>query len=457
MHFNFKRIGEISEAEFIDLIDSKVKEDEHIDFKQDYEYKEAGAQLDMLKDIAAFANAERGYILIGIHEADRVASKFASLDAALVAKWRTSITSLCANYIHPPIKDLQVETRTVQNHSLLVIRIPPSTGRPHMVGFDHKTHFCRRHQDGKKEMTYSEIKDAFTNAYLTSHLDSVKISIESLGARFDSFLEGQSQSQIAKDPTALPSSSLPIEQSSDTIGFIQLLDPSERVAKASLIEFERETRDKTMFYIGITPSPLFADEINPAEFDHLIKDPPESRLYGWNMANLAKERRDLPKQSSSWGHPAYNALTLLSNGHMNFKAIVNRQFFWPQPEEEWKIQGRFSPYALIEYPISFLRLYKQLLAETKANPQKFFIKLSLRNIGGTVIAPGHPLSAFFDAPGTRSKPFHSQHLPLQETSKAPLEPETVGYELVKQLYQAFGLQESDIPFFDFKKDIFDFQ
>ena len=79
------------------------------------------------------ANAEGGYILIGIDENAKIAQGFFTVpDAKKVAE---SINAICLQYIDPRIPSLEVERYPLkwQNKDidLVIIHIPPSGMRPH--------------------------------------------------------------------------------------------------------------------------------------------------------------------------------------------------------------------------------------------------------------------------------------------------------------------------------------
>ena len=60
------------------------------------------------KDVTAMANAEGGYIVIGVHEEDKIAHSFFNVpDAEREAK---SIYDTCHQYIAPRIAKLEIET-----------------------------------------------------------------------------------------------------------------------------------------------------------------------------------------------------------------------------------------------------------------------------------------------------------------------------------------------------------
>ena len=95
----------------IDLVKKQQEENLWIDFKQqDYDKDRKGPEKrrhEICKDVTAMANADGGYIFIGVHEEGKIAQDFFTIsDAATVAQ---SIKDICLQYIDPPIPNLEVE------------------------------------------------------------------------------------------------------------------------------------------------------------------------------------------------------------------------------------------------------------------------------------------------------------------------------------------------------------
>lgn len=136
MIFDNRNISAITSQELIDLIGNQ-EENLWIEFKK-MEYKKDPADLEkhkreICKDVSAMANAEGGYILIGVDENNKIAQGFFTVpDAKEIAE---SINAICLQYIDPRIPNLEVEPYPLkwQNKDieLVIVHIPPSGMRPH--------------------------------------------------------------------------------------------------------------------------------------------------------------------------------------------------------------------------------------------------------------------------------------------------------------------------------------
>ena len=66
---------------------------------------------EICKDVTAMANAEGGYIFIGVQEKDKIAQGFFTVDNP--DKIVESINSVCLESIDPRIQNLEVQTRSL--------------------------------------------------------------------------------------------------------------------------------------------------------------------------------------------------------------------------------------------------------------------------------------------------------------------------------------------------------
>jgi predicted HTH transcriptional regulator len=90
-----------------------AKEDQWLDFKQQpYRMDDDEGKFEALKYVTAMANAEGGYILLGVGEKNELATGFFPIDEPhKVAK---SIGYSCLQYIEPRIPALKIEPYTFE-------------------------------------------------------------------------------------------------------------------------------------------------------------------------------------------------------------------------------------------------------------------------------------------------------------------------------------------------------
>ena len=164
MIFGNRSISAITDNELKDLIGKY--EDQWVEFKLHAYHHSANNQVDIgeiCKDIAAMANAEGGYIFIGVGETSGLAQKFVSV--ANSAPLVHDIKTFCLPNIDPPIDDLEVEARSfVWNGisiTLVIIYIPPSVIYPHGFIWKNTNNFVKRVGDLVQPYSTYELSVAF--------------------------------------------------------------------------------------------------------------------------------------------------------------------------------------------------------------------------------------------------------------------------------------------------------
>lgn len=153
-------LQELSIADFQSLVANGVPEGPFLDYKQTAYSGRAKHIREMLRDVAAFANAEGGYLVMGIAE-DGVgrASHFTPIDTPLSRV--QAIRHACLDGLSERIGGLEVEAYELSpGRGIIVVHVPPSDRRPHMVVRDKRTDFIRRYGTDKQPMKISEIRNA---------------------------------------------------------------------------------------------------------------------------------------------------------------------------------------------------------------------------------------------------------------------------------------------------------
>ena len=177
--FDGKPISEINDQDLRDLIGNQ-EEDLWIDYKEQhyhgYRNNPEIYKREICKDVTAMANAEGGYILIGVNEVNKVAQKFAEiLDAERKAD---SIYKICHQHILPRIAKLEAKpyklTWLEQEYNIIIIHIPFSENRPHGFNSNGTLNFVKRYGDTTRELQIEEfIPDLLARHHMPS-MDDIK-------------------------------------------------------------------------------------------------------------------------------------------------------------------------------------------------------------------------------------------------------------------------------------------
>jgi len=155
-----RRLDELAEDDLRALIAAGIREGTSLEFKREmYQRRNPEQTREMLRDITAMANAEGGVLILGMAEDGRgTAQQLVPVpDAAAEAD---RLIQLCLAHISERIPGLRAVRVPVTSGEVIVVRIPRSYRRPHMVTFDGVTELWIRHDRQKSRMSVAELRTA---------------------------------------------------------------------------------------------------------------------------------------------------------------------------------------------------------------------------------------------------------------------------------------------------------
>lgn len=432
MIFDNCSISEIKESDLIDLIDNQ-EEDQWVDFKlKDYD-KESDdfekRKREICKDVTAMANADGGYILIGVSEKDKVAQGFFTVpDAAKVAQ---SINGICLQSIKPRIWPLEVEPKSFQWDSkditLVIVRIPASGTRPHGFLWKGSTNFVKRYGDHTREYPMDELRQ-----------DLLKLHYPPIIGQIDGKLDTILRNMGADKRSSMSPQDDALDQE-DVRDLLHLMK----------LRFQKSTSGEPYYRIFAVPTTLNREAV-PIQEQHIrdiLLNPPDRRYGNFGVTGIM--RRELSRFPEGIGGPNITDgdITLLKNGFLEVRCpLSGSQFQWRRTEsgisEEW-----LYPYVVCEFPVTFLRLAKAIYTQSGID-SSILIQQEYHNLNGFMLIGGRPDSAFVGAQRVyeHSDPIISK--PRSTPVDLDFSPDRVSYDLVRDVYDCFGLVETYIPAFD---------
>lgn len=180
-----KPVLQLNEEDIQTLINNKERESLILEYKQeifgtDHEKKEIS------KDISAMANTEGGYLVIGIQEVSGQASTIVGTSKVVgtqpVEAWIESV--LIAN-VRPKITIMPkvIVLTSIPDRVLVVIYIPKSSKRPHMVIAEGRNAYYTRHNYQATYADEHEVRSMFlesksSNDEMKSFLSSRNLNNE---------------------------------------------------------------------------------------------------------------------------------------------------------------------------------------------------------------------------------------------------------------------------------------
>ena len=430
MWFDGKRVSEISPEEIELLLTNKTPEDGMLDFKRESYSRSDGDTKEFLKDIVSFANADGGYIIIGMDETNHCASGLCSVPQAIEEAGR--LRDLCLQCIKPRIYDLEILPKSIPSAEveIIVIHIPESVGGPFMVTQKDNTYFCRRYQDRKKPMSYEEIEDAFGKRRSSVRLEGT----ESLSAKLEEYLAMERTRRLEE-----------LEPSDST----KNATSADEVAKIMDLRFREHIGDKPYFRVISRPEnmqPLGLSQ-HHEEIGALLREPPFTRKEGWVIWSA----EDVKRTAEGWIAVGLGdrTINLLDNGYLEYwQPCDDEAFQWGRQDSHDPAPELF-PFAVCELPVNFALLAKALYGVSRIESDLRF-DMEYVNIKGFVLRPGVPNSMVYTMPSgwVNMKGYEQSDITVKCGQVKPdFESGPLAFSLVEQVYSAFGYPTRYIPCF----------
>ena len=316
MIFDGRPIDAIADSDFERLVSDHVSERQHLEYKLTFDNRNDDDRLEILCDIASLANAGGGYLIFGIRDDGK--GRAQRFDASMLsdpARLRQSLAALCTDHIAERIDGLTIQQRTIATHPIVVVRVPFSTRRPHMVTFLRGTHFRTRISDGKREMSIGEVRAAFMDDVSSRRLDRIEEAIAKLGSES----EKQAQRRALAE----------LEGTGVRRGLGRVED-GELLATQARTRFEGDVGTQATFWIAATPlNPRRESiDVDDAGIDRLLRDPPGSRRSGWNMEEPTFRNERIP-DGLRRGEKEWEYLELLAGDYKrsgtDFRVVVSKR------------------------------------------------------------------------------------------------------------------------------------
>jgi len=444
MIFDHKPPDEITDEEIEALVEEHYSERQHAEFKATMNLKNDDDRLESLRDISSLANSGGGYLIIGIQDDGKGKAQCYTETKFNSFAIKRSITQLCQDHIIVRIWGLEVRDRTVKGHPLVIVRVPDSDRIPHMIKFQRRTDFWRRYDDGKREMTYAEIKEAFERDSVARRLTNIEQEMTKLRRRETreselAFLMDQREKQLTPSFSVVENGELLAKVTADNF--------RSKVGKTPYMRIAATPAHSTRNLVNVDSPPIRA----------VLTTPPACRLYGWNLGSGDIRHYEVKvfEEGVYRGELSSECLELLRNGHMEFSVLIDEQYCWRQTNEEFNKNPTLYPYAVVEYPVSFLKLYRSI-TEIAAINDEFIVTLQYVNIRGFRLPAYSPNSRGFLIRSLETSPFAKNGYDYSIKVSHQFDPDRTAFELLRNFYASFGHEAYKIPFFNEESSKFEF-
>jgi hypothetical protein len=408
---------------------------------QPYQLDNDAAKRELAKDASSFANASGGRILIGVrtkssttHFGDEI-EEIRPLPQTLVKV--TQYVDVVEAWVYPAIQGLAVTWIPMKGDvqkGVVVIDIPPqkAASKPYLVvkTFDGAKYsetllgYAERKGDTSKPLGVAELQAALRAGL---NYDAV------MNTRFEAL-----ETLIKASPTSSP----PIPEmkiAEETI--------KQRIETAEAQDQLGKQRHIVLAAVPTPPNSLKTIFVSSDEsIKRQLEHPPHFRERGWDLAHFGYAKI-IKGEFVRVGVTDIKVVDLYRDGMMIAAALADANFLaWSQHEKQ-----RLNPLALIEFISSFLNLYDRVLKDFSFKPSTITIRVELRHMHHgetrTKLAP-YGLDNMSQQFG-----MHEQSAPADIGSfeiTAPandFDPLSVVFDVVKEIYLWFGIEEDKIPYF----------
>lgn len=151
----------ISEQDLQLLVSNGVAEGRDLEFKAVPYGNADGDRREFLKDATAMANTVGGHIVIGIAEANGVASALQPITSSPADTEKLRLENILLASVEPRLIGVQMREVPVPAGYVLVLRVPRSWNPPHRVTHGGSNRYWLRHSSGAYEPTVDQLRTVF--------------------------------------------------------------------------------------------------------------------------------------------------------------------------------------------------------------------------------------------------------------------------------------------------------
>jgi len=168
-----KKFDDIDETDLERLIENKISEQKTIEYKRILPGNKYDSKKEFLADVSSFANTLGGHIIYGVIEENGLPIEFSGLENVDFDSEILRLENLLRDSIQPRIQGISIKTIvSMGGKPLVILRIPQSWSKPHVVNHQGHWRFYARNSAGKYQLDISEVKSAFLSS--TAIIDRIK-------------------------------------------------------------------------------------------------------------------------------------------------------------------------------------------------------------------------------------------------------------------------------------------
>jgi hypothetical protein len=157
-----KTFDEINETDIRLLIENQVSERKNIEYKLTLPENKYDSKKEFLADVSSFANTMGGHLIYGIKEENGIPIEVSGISNNDFDSEILRLENLLRDGIQPRVQGISMKAvNTELGKPMLIIRVPQSWSKPHVVNFQGHWRFYARNSAGKYPLDVIELKSVF--------------------------------------------------------------------------------------------------------------------------------------------------------------------------------------------------------------------------------------------------------------------------------------------------------
>lgn len=160
-----KPLDEINEGDLLNLKNNKVTEGRTIEYKIILPTNTHDSKKEFLADVSSFANATGGDLIFGVKEKDSIPIEIPGIANVNVDQQILRLENSLRDNIKPRLHGYRIKIIHLSSGAVVILlRIPSSWSKPHVVDFERHWRFYSHNSRGKYELDVGEVRSAFIEA-----------------------------------------------------------------------------------------------------------------------------------------------------------------------------------------------------------------------------------------------------------------------------------------------------
>lgn len=168
---------EVEEEHLKALVDSAVREDADLDFKEASYGTSAQDRRKLAGDVAAMANDRGGLIVIGIRDEDDIAAEATPVELVDGEEGRLRQTAAGNLAPHVPFEIRVLPANDDPGRGYYLLIVPPSSLRPHAVRQDRNLRYPRRDGTTTRWLSEAEVADMYRDRFRLATDESERLTV----------------------------------------------------------------------------------------------------------------------------------------------------------------------------------------------------------------------------------------------------------------------------------------